>query len=47
MELINEDLDRPITFRQYPHDMEWLQNLRGICHEKIEEMTEMLRLDGQ
>lgn len=46
MELIEEDLDRPLTFRQYPHDNAWLLNLRGTCHEKIEELTELMKVDG-
>lgn len=46
MELIEEDLDRPLTFRQYPHDIAWLMNLRGTCHEMIEELTDMRKADG-
>src|SRR5699024_147979 len=39
LSLLEEGLDQPITFKEYPHDEEWLLEKRREINEKIKELT--------
>ena len=38
MEMLEEDVDEPITFKRYPTDAEWLLNKREQINRKIAEL---------
>lgn len=38
-EMIEKELDRPFTFKDYPHEDEWLLSLRERCNQEIERLT--------
>ena len=33
--LLEDGLDTPITFKQYPHEASWLLSLREKCNQEI------------
>jgi hypothetical protein len=39
LKILQKNLDTELTFKNYPHDMEWLLNKRAEINKEIEKAT--------